>query len=90
MSWDILNLKEEDGWEHKQILSRLWDENIECLFADIWFDNNMALLVGCFYTNIRHLANVLGIHEDVIYASPEQGFIILNLFQEKCIRKKYE
>lgn len=90
MSWDILNLKEEDEWAHKQILYRLWDKDIECLFADIWYDNNMALLIGCFSTNTERIASVLGVHTDVIYMAPEQGLIILNLFQEKCIRKKYE
>ena len=38
--FDILDLKEEDGWEHMQIIDRLHSCDVECLWADIWYDNN--------------------------------------------------
>ena len=84
--WDIMNLKEEDGWEHTQILDRLRLKNIDCYKADIWFDNNMAYLVGCHESSDR-IADVLGLHKDVVYNDFENGIILLNLFQEKCIRE---
>lgn len=82
--WDILNLKEEDGWWHLQICDRLHSQGIDCYSADIWIDN-MAYLVGCFVDSGR-LAEVLGMHEEAIWNSYEHGFVILNLFQERCIR----
>ena len=33
--WDIMSLKEEDGWEHEQILDRLHLNGIDCYQADI-------------------------------------------------------
>lgn len=86
MDWDILNLNEEDGWEHKQILYRLWDKNIECLTADIWFDNNVAYILGCFEPDYK-IAQALNIHSDCVYAGTESGIVILNLYQEKDLRK---
>ena len=83
--WDIFKLKEEDGWEHIQILDRLHYKNIECLFADIWFDNNMAFLIGC-KKNENDVARALNIHEEVVYNDFEHGMMIINLFQEKYIR----
>ena len=35
--WDILDLDEEDGWEHEQILNRLHSKDIDCVMADIYF-----------------------------------------------------
>lgn len=84
--WDILNLKEEDGWEHIQILDRLRLNGVECYQADIWFDDNLAVLIGCM-ADKSVLSRVLNINEDVIYCDYEQGNIILNLYQEKCLRK---
>ena len=84
--WDILNLKEEDGWEHIQILDRLRLKGVDCYQADIWFDNNVAVLIGCM-ADKSVLSRVLNINEDVIYCDYEQGNIILNLYQEKCLRK---
>ena len=84
--FDILDLKEEDGWEHLQIMDRLYAMNIECLFADIWFDNNMAYIVGCD-AHPSEVARVLGVHEEVVYNRSEHSLMILNLFQEKHIRK---
>ena len=83
--WDILNLKEEDGWEHMQIQQRLFDKGIECLFADIWFDDNIAFILGCKNGSER-VARALNVHEEVIYNDFEHGLMILNLFQEKYLR----
>lgn len=83
--WDILNLKEEDGWEHIQIMDRLYLNNIECLFADIWWDNNLAILVGT-PSNTDIIADVLNVHQEVVYPLDEKGLVIINLFQEKYLR----
>lgn len=83
--WDILNLKEEDGWEHIQILDRLHYKNIECIMADIWYDNNLAYLIGC-KAHPEKIARALNIHSDVIYNDQEHGLFMINLFQEKYIR----
>jgi hypothetical protein len=84
--WDILNLKEEDGWEHIQILDRLRLKGVDCYQADIWFDNNLAVLIGCL-ADSRTISRVLNINEEVIYRLDECGNIVLNLYQEKCLRK---
>ena len=83
--WDILSLKEEDGWEHLQIRDRLHSQGIDCYGADIWYGLNMAYLVGCYCDSSR-LAEVLGMHEDAIWNSYAHGFVILNLYQERCLR----
>ena len=83
--WDILNLKEEDEWEHIQIMDRLYLNNVDCLFADIWWDNNLAILVGTT-SKIETIAEVLNVHKEVIYSLEEKGLIIINLFQEKYLR----
>ena len=83
--WDILNLKEEDGWEHIQIMDRLYLNNVECLFADIWWDNNLAILIGTT-SKIGVIADVLNVHKEVIYPLDEKGLIVINLFQEKYLR----
>ena len=85
--WDILNLNEEEGWEHLQILNRLHSQGIECLFADIWTHDNIAFLVGC-NADDNKIARVLGVHEVCIYNDFEHSFVIINLFQEKYIRRK--
>ena len=83
--WDLLNLDEDDGWEHIQILDRLHYHNIDCLAADIWYDNSLAYLIGC-QSNEDELARVLGIHKEVIYQDHLRGWFILNLFQEQYLR----
>ena len=83
--WDILNLKEEDGWEHIQIMDRLYLNDVECLFADIWWDNNLAILIGTT-SKIGVIADVLNVHQEVVYSLDEKGLIIINLFQEKYLR----
>ena len=84
--WDILNLKEEDGWEHIQLLDRLHLMGVDCYRADMWFDDNLAVLIGCL-ADSRTISRVLNINEEVIYRLDECGNIVLNLYQEKCLRK---
>ena len=83
--WDILNLKEEDDWEHIQILDRLHYKNIDCLAADIWYNNDVALLIGNKGSD-SEVAKALNVHQDIIYNDYEHGLVILNLFQEKFLR----
>ena len=83
--WDILN--EDDAWSNEYaIRDRLWVNGIECLSADIWGSDNMAIVYGC--SDNRHkLASVLNVHEEVIYFDPLHDVAIINLYQEKELRK---
>ena len=83
--WDILNLDDDYEWSHLQIQYRLKSKNIDCLFADIWYDENIAYLIGA-KANPDRIAEVLGIHKEVIYNDFDKGIMILNLFQEKYLR----
>ena len=87
--WDILNLDCDIEWNHIQILNRLHANGLPCLFADIWSSNNIAYLVGCNVYSWK-IAQVLGIHEECIYNDLDKGFVILNLYQEKCMREKLQ
>ena len=82
--WDILNLDENGDWEHNQIRDRPHLKGIDCYQADIWI-GDMAYLIGC-YESTSTLADVLNMHEEAIYNQHEQGFVILNLYQEKQLR----
>lgn len=83
--FDVLNMDEESEWGHLQILYRLYAKDIDCLFADIWFDNNVAIIIGV-KNNDTGVARALGIHKECIYNDSEHGMMILNLYQEKCLR----
>lgn len=85
--WDILNLDDDEEWSHLQVLKRLHSKNLPCLFVDMWTDNNMVVLIGCNVFSNK-LAEVLGVHEECIYNEPDQAFVIINLYQEKCLRKE--
>lgn len=87
-NWDIMSLNAEDGWEHKQIIDRLHSQGIDCYSADIWFDNNMAFLMGVDPSKRDKVARVLKLHNEVIYVDGEHQFMILNLYQEKDLRKE--
>ena len=82
--WDIFNL-DENEWEHLQILDRLYMKDIQCYQADIWWDDNMAYLLGCRASTDK-IAKALNLHEEVVYNDGEQDFVLLNLFQEKYLR----
>lgn len=83
--WDILNLDDDYEWSYLQIQYRLKSKNIECLFADMWTDENMAYIIGVM-GNKSSVAEALGVHEEVIYDVPDKGIMLINLFQEKYIR----
>ena len=86
--WDILNLDADDGWEHEQIVDRLHYNGIDCYTADIWFNNDMAFLMGVNPMMADKVAEVLGLHKEAIYVDSEHQFMILNLYQEKHLRKE--
>ena len=82
--WDIFEL----DWErecHNDILYRLWAKKIECLFADIWWNNDVAYLLGCF-ASTSSIARALNIHEESVYGNLDNGLVILNLYQERHLR----
>lgn len=82
--WDIFNL-DENEWEHIQVQNRLHDKGIECLFVDMWTNDNIAWIFGANTTSER-IALALNIREDSVYYDYEHGLVILNLFQEKYLR----
>ena len=84
-SFDILDLDDDLEWSHHQILDRLHYNGIDCLMADIWFDSNIAYLIGV-KASTGKVARALGVYEDIIYDDSEHGWMILHLFQEKYLR----
>ena len=82
--WDIFNL-DENEWGHIQLRDRLYEKGVDCLFCDMWTDDNMAYIIGA-NANTGSVAKALNIHEDSVYNDHERGLIILNLFQEKYLR----
>ena len=84
--WDILDQDFEDEI-HKLIQYRLQAKGIECIVADIYWDMDIAFLIGC-YGNTGKIAQALGVHDEVVYGNNEQGLIIINLFKEKYLRLK--
>ena len=85
--FDILNMNEDDGWEHHQIMDRLRANGVHCYTADIWSDD-VAYIVGC--TDQTRVAKLLGMHEEAIYVDWENNWMFLNLFQERYIRGELE
>lgn len=83
--WDILNLNDDIEWSHLQIQYRLKDKNIDCLHADIWFDTDVAFIVGV-KANAERVARALGLYEESVYMEHESSLCILNLFKEKYLR----
>ena len=85
--WDIFDLDDDFEWSHLQILDRLDRQGVPCIAVDIWFDNNLAILIGC--PAFPHkIAAALNIHEDVIYQVGDTTMVVINLYMEKCLRKK--
>ena len=84
--FDILDLNDDVEWSHLQILDRLHSKGLSCSFADIWSDNNIAMLLGCNVFTSK-IAEVLGVHEESIYNWTDQAMIIINLYQERCVRE---
>lgn len=83
--FDIFDLDDDIEWIHLQLLDRLHYKGIECLSADIWFDNNVAFIIGARASPDK-VAEALHIHKEVIYDHSDMGLMILNLFQEKYLR----
>ena len=83
--WNILNLDDDYEWSHLQIQYRLKAKNIDCLSADIWWDNNLAYIIGA-KAHKEAVADALGVNRECVYDNSEMGLMILNLFQEKFLR----
>lgn len=83
--WDILDLDDDIEWSHFQIIDRLYYKGIECLSADIWYDNELAYLIGVKGSS-DEVANALGIHKECIFDDYEHCWMILNLFKERYLR----
>lgn len=88
-NFDILNLNDDVEWSHIQLFHHLWDNGIKCLYCDMYTDDNLAIIVGCNALD-NELSRVLGVHKDCIYRFDELGLIVLNLYQEKCLRGECE
>lgn len=84
--WDIFSLDDDFEWSHLQILHRLHIKGVPCISADIWSDNNIAILIGCNAFSSK-IASALNIHEDVVYAGNDNCFVVINLYMEKVLRK---
>ena len=85
IDWDILDINDDIEWGHFQLRDRLYYKGIECLMTDIWYDNNLALIIGA-RANGEQIAEALNIHPEVVYDFSDNGLMILNLYQEKCLR----
>lgn len=89
--WDILNLDEDYGWGHLQILDRLHHYGIDCYFVDMWVDD--IVIISGYRPSRRgygdDIADALNIPMDIIYSDPEHSFVIINLFELKAMRSGY-
>lgn len=85
--WDILKLDEGEEWAHIALLDRLHEKGIDCYFADMWGSDEVAFLTGC-KANQSEIAKALNMHSKTVYVDYEHCFVILNLFQEKILRKE--
>ena len=83
--WDIFSMDDDYEWSHLQLQYRLKSKNIECLSADIWFDNNMAYVLSPKASKGK-VAEALGVHEECVYDDFEKGWMLINLFMEKYLR----
>ena len=85
-NWDILDLEEEYEHGHLQLMDRLFSNNIECLYADMWCDDSIAFILGC-NAKTYDIAKAFGVSENSVYNDYEHSFVIINLYQEKFIRR---
>ena len=83
--WDILELDDDYEWSHLQIMYRLKSKNIECITADIWWDNDLAIIIGAD-KSVESVAEALGVSDDVVYDAGLKPLYIINLFKEKWLR----
>ena len=82
--WSVMDLDWDECEPHIEIAKRLWANKIKCLYADIYPDNTIAFILGC-YANTHDIARVLGLSEEVVYGNNENGIVILNLFQQRYL-----
>lgn len=85
--WDILKLDDELEWSFLQIQDRLRFKSIDCLLVINWFDNNVVLLFGVRAFADR-VADALGVHRECISEDTDYGIMVVNLFQEKYLRRE--
>ena len=85
IDWDILDIDDEVEWSHLQIQYRLKAKGIDCLMVVQWWTDNIVVIVGAKASSEK-VARALGVDERVISNDYEVGIMILNLYQEKCIR----
>ncbi|MBO5180145.1 MAG: hypothetical protein J6B87_07375 [Clostridia bacterium] len=85
-NFDILSLNDDEEWAHLQVLDRLHYKKVDCLAADIWIDDNLCFLVGC-NAQPDIISQALGINKECVYNDFEHCFVIINLFQEKYLRR---
>lgn len=83
--WDIFKLDDNYEWSHLQIMYRLKYKGIDCLSADIWWDDDMAYVLSPDADEGR-VARALKIHKDCVYYDHLHGWMILDLYKEKVIR----
>lgn len=83
--WSIFGLDDDLEWSHLQIMYRLKAKGIECLSADIWFDENLAIVIGADASAVD-VANALNVSEKVVYDVGLKPLYIINLFEEKYLR----
>ena len=83
--WSIFDLDDDLEWSHLQIQYRLKAKGIDCLYADIWYDNNLAYIIGAKGEK-QSIARALNVNQECVYDTVEYGLIIINLFMEKYLR----
>ena len=83
--WDILSLDDDDGWTHEQIMVRLFAKGIKCLMTDIWWDNNLAYVIGAD-ASAERVADALNIYRESVYDCGILPMFILDLRLEKELR----
>lgn len=85
--WDIFKLNDDYEWSHIQLMHRLNYKGIQHFWADMWTDDNLAIIVGV--VAFKHkVAEALNIHEECIYDWSDHSIMIINLYQERMIREK--
>ena len=83
--WDILDMDDDAEWSHLQIMYRLKAKGIECLYTDIWADDNLAIIIGAKASS-DDISRALGVDKASVYDAGELPLIVVNLYQEKIIR----
>ena len=82
--FNIFELDDDIEWSHYQIMDRLRYKGIECISADIWCDEDLAIVVGALASKSK-IADALGVSDNVVFETMH-GLFIINLFMEKYRR----